>query len=78
MIYAFKNQSLDEHVKEMLEYWKDIKPRYLHTIIRALNANHVKLSPKEVDEFMKLLVKLHDIGKASEVYQRHILDDKPR
>ena len=76
MIYAFKNQSLDEHIRGMLDYWEKIKHRYVTTIIRALNAYSLELSPEEADEFMKLLIKLHDIGKASKIYQKHILEDR--
>lgn len=72
MIYAFKGQTIDDHVNKMLEYWNKIKYRYLHTIIRVLKAYGVELSHKDADEFMKILIKLHDIGKASKLYQDYI------
>lgn len=74
MIYAFKNQTLDDHVRGMLDYWEKIKHRYLNCIIRALKAYSLELSPEEADEFMKMLIRLHDIGKASKIYQKHILE----
>ncbi|HIP75139.1 MAG TPA: CRISPR-associated endonuclease Cas3'' [Thermococcus paralvinellae] len=72
MILAFQGQSLDEHVAKMLKEWERIKKRYLKTIQRSLKSLNVKLSEEQVDEFVKTLIKLHDIGKASRIYQRHI------
>jgi len=72
MIYAFKGQTLDDHVNKMLEYWDKIKHRYLHTIVRVLKACSIELSHKDADEFVKILIKLHDIGKASNLYQDYI------
>ncbi len=72
MIYAFKGQPLDCHVNKMLEYWDKIKYRYLHTVTRVLKAYGIELSHKDADEFMKILIKLHDVGKASKIYQDYI------
>ncbi|RLF81129.1 CRISPR-associated endonuclease Cas3'' [Thermococci archaeon] len=72
MILAFQGQSLDEHVAKMLKEWGRIKKRYLKTIQRSLKSLNTKLSEEQVDEFVKILIKLHDIGKASKIYQRHI------
>lgn len=72
MIYAFKGQTLNDHVNKMLEYWDKIKYRYLYTIVRVLKAYGIELSHKDVDEFMRILIKLHDVGKASKLYQNYI------
>ncbi len=72
MIYAFKGQTLDDHVNKMLEYWDKIKYRYLHTIVRVLKAYGIELGYKDADEFMEILIKLHDVGKASKLYQDYI------
>jgi len=61
-ILAFENQSLIDHVNDMIEYWEKIKYRYIKTIKRALEAWNIKLDIEKVDEFMKILIKLHDIG----------------
>ena len=77
-ILASKNQSLIDHVNDMIEYWKKIKHRYLKTIERALEALKIKLDTEKVDELMELLIKLHDIGKASKIYQRAIINDQEK
>ncbi len=77
-VLAFKNQSLIDHVNYMIEYWEKIKYRYLKTIKRVLEALNIKLDIEKVDEFMKILIKLHDIGKASKIYQRAIINDQEK
>lgn len=72
MILAFQGQSLDEHVGKMLSEWNRIKRRYLKTIQRSLRSLDIELSEKQIDELVETLIKLHDIGKASKIYQRHI------
>jgi len=72
MIYAFNGKTLDNHVNKMLEYWDKIKYRYLHTITRVLKAYGIELGYKDADEFMEILIKLHDVGKASKLYQDYI------
>ncbi|CAB3287749.1 CRISPR-associated endonuclease Cas3-HD [Methanocaldococcus lauensis] len=77
-ILAFKNQTLIEHVNDMIEYWEKIKYRYIKTIIRALEAWNINLDIEKADEFMKILIKLHDIGKASNIYQKALINDKEK
>ncbi|WP_456472600.1 CRISPR-associated endonuclease Cas3'' [Methanocaldococcus sp.] len=77
-ILAFKGQSLIDHINDMIKYWEKIKYRYLKTMKRILEAWNVKLDIEELDEFMKILIKLHDIGKASKIYQRAIINDQEK
>ena len=74
---AFRGQTLEEHVEAMLSAWESVKRKYIPSIIRAMRAVRIELSEEEADRFMKALIILHDIGKCSDIYQRHLENDEP-
>ena len=74
---AFRGQTLEEHVDEMLSTWEKVRDKYIPSIIRAMKAVGIELSKEEADRFMKILIILHDIGKCSKVYQRHLESGEP-
>ncbi|WP_297068797.1 CRISPR-associated endonuclease Cas3'' [Thermococcus sp.] len=74
---AFRGQTLEEHVEAMLSSWERVKSKYIPSIIRAMRAVRIELSEEEADRFMKTLIILHDIGKCSDIYQRHLENGEP-
>ncbi len=74
---AFRGQTLEEHVEEMLSAWERVRAKYIPSIIRAMKAMEIELNEENADRFVKALIILHDIGKCSEIYQRHLENDEP-
>lgn len=73
-IWAYKGQTLQEHVNEMLKYWEEIKVRYIETIKRSLSSLDILLSEEEIDRLMKILIISHDVGKATKFYQEEKIE----
>ncbi|MEM3928204.1 MAG: CRISPR-associated endonuclease Cas3'' [Archaeoglobaceae archaeon] len=71
-IYAYKGQSLKEHVESMLKAWEIAKKKYISSIARVMSSENIKISHSEVDRFMKSLIILHDTGKGAKIYQENI------
>jgi len=69
---AARGQTLDEHVDLMLECWEKRRKRYVHSIRRLLPSVEVGLERQQVEDLMRSLIILHDVGKASRIYQRYI------
>jgi len=69
MIYAYPNQSYEEHIVEMLKCWDKIREKYQKTLVRILKA-------EKVDFLVKAMIILHDSGKGTEFYQEAISQNK--
>ncbi len=72
MIMAARGQTLDEHIDLMLECWERRKGRYIHSIKRLLSSLGIEMELRQIEDLMKLLIILHDVGKASGIYQRYL------
>ncbi|AAL80763.1 CRISPR-associated endonuclease Cas3'' [Pyrococcus furiosus DSM 3638] len=74
---AFQGQTLREHIEAMLAAWEIVKNKYIPSIIRVMKTVGVKFTEEDADKFMKTLIILHDVGKCSEVYQKHLSNNEP-
>ena len=71
-IMAAQGQTLDEHVDLMLECWERRGRRYIHSIKRLLSSVGIELERQRLEDLMRAVIILHDVGKASRIYQRYI------
>lgn len=71
-IYAYKNQTMKEHVESMLKAWEIAKRKYVPSIARVMSSENIKINHLEVDKFMRSLIVLHDTGKGAKIYQTGI------
>ncbi|ASJ08819.1 CRISPR-associated protein [Thermococcus siculi] len=69
---AFRGQTLRQHVDAMLSAWESVKSKYIPSIIRAMRAVGIEFTEEDANRFMKAIIILHDTGKCSDVYQRHL------
>ncbi|MDW7989954.1 MAG: CRISPR-associated endonuclease Cas3'' [Archaeoglobaceae archaeon] len=71
-IYAYKDQTMKEHVESMLKAWEMAKRKYVSSIKRTIKSENINMNDLEVDKFMKSLIILHDTGKGAKIYQHNI------
>lgn len=64
MIYAYRGQSYEDHIKNMLKCWEKIRKKYQKTLERIL-----KLNAERIDFLVKAMIILHDSGKCTVYYQ---------
>ncbi|NJE01773.1 CRISPR-associated endonuclease Cas3'' [Thermococcus sp. JdF3] len=71
-LLAFRGQTLQRHVEEMLSAWEKVRGKYLPSIIRAMRAYGIELSLEDADRLMRSLIILHDSGKGAKLYQDYL------
>jgi len=73
---AFKNQSLTQHLKEVVEIAeKHLTLGYIKTVTQKFKMNNIDVEDKSLEEILPLTALFHDIGKAIEYYQQQF-DEK--
>ncbi len=61
----------------MLAAWERVKDKYIPSMIRAMRAVGIEFTEEDADRFMRTLIILHDVGKCSDIYQKHLNNNEP-
>jgi len=72
---AWIAQSLEDHLENTLRYALSMKENELNVISKRFKMADLNIDNKRVKELIKIVSLLHDIGKASRVYQKRFEND---
>lgn len=75
-LYAYKGQTMEEHVELMIKAWERAKRKYVPSIERVMRSESIDMDHSDADKLMKSLIILHDTGKGAKIYQENIETEK--